>query len=48
MPYRPNLCRAALLAHGLHLSAPLAIALSVAMTALRVYMRHGRGNGGGR
>ncbi|MGH3298550.1 MAG: hypothetical protein ACRDP7_42845 [Trebonia sp.] len=32
-----------LLEHSLHLSAPLAIALSVAMIAVRLFLRRARG-----
>jgi hypothetical protein len=37
-----------LLAHSLHLSGPVAIALTIAMIALRVFMRRTRGGRGGR
>jgi NhaP-type Na+/H+ or K+/H+ antiporter len=37
-----------LLAHSLHLSGPLAVLLSIAMIALRVFMRSSRGSRGRR
>jgi hypothetical protein len=37
-----------LLAHSLHLSGPIAVMFSVAMIALRVYMRRARGSHGRR
>jgi hypothetical protein len=33
-----------LLAHSLHLTGPLAVLLSIAMIALRVFIRRGRGS----
>jgi hypothetical protein len=37
-----------LLAHSLHLTGPLAVLLSIAMIALRVFMRSARGSRGRR
>jgi NhaP-type Na+/H+ or K+/H+ antiporter len=37
-----------LLAHSLHLSGPLAVVFSVAMIALRVFIRRARGSRGQR